>query len=65
MPELEKLTRLRSKLITRSRMLVAMLLNTDVEQLSGDAICRIQKAIEAVNGAITQKKQSTWMKEMP
>src|SRR5580704_4361830 len=60
MTELEQLTRLRSKLITRRRMLVAMLVNTDVEQLSGDTICRIQNAIEAVNNAITQEKQSTW-----
>jgi hypothetical protein len=59
MIEIERLTRLRSKLIARRRMLVAALVNTDVEQLSGDAISRIQNAIEAVNSAITQEKQSS------
>jgi len=59
MPEIEKLMRLRSKLIARRRMLVAALVSTDVEQLSGDAISRIQNAIEAVNSAITQEKQSS------
>ena len=57
MTEIEELMRLRSKLISRRRMLVAALVNTDVEQLSGDAISRIQNAIEAVNSAITQEKQ--------
>jgi hypothetical protein len=59
MTEIEKLMRLRSKLIARRRMLVAALVNTDVEQLSGDAISRIQTAIEAVNSAITQEKHSS------
>jgi hypothetical protein len=58
MTEIEKLMSLRSKLIARRRMLVTALVNTDVEQLSGDAISRIQNAIEAVNSAITQEKQS-------
>jgi len=69
MTEVEKLMRLRSKLVARRRMLVAALANADVAQLSGDAISRIQNAIEAVNGAITQEKQSTWiehpLKETP
>ena len=59
MTEIENLMRLRSKLIARRRMLVAALANADVEQLSGDAISRIQNAIEAVNSAITQEKQSS------
>ena len=69
MTEIEKLMRLRSKLIARRRMLVAALVNADVEQLTGDAISRIQNAIEAVNSAITQEKQPTWiehaLKETP
>jgi hypothetical protein len=59
MTEIEKLMRLRSKLIARRRMLVAVLVNAEVEQLSGEAISRIQNAIEAVNSAITQEKQSS------
>jgi hypothetical protein len=59
MTEIENLIRLRSKLIARRRMLVTALANADVAQLSGDAISRIQNAIEAVNSAITQEKQSS------
>ena len=59
MTEIENLIRLRSKLIARRRMLVAALVNADVEQLTGDAISRIQNAIEAVNSAITQEKESS------
>jgi hypothetical protein len=59
MTEVEKLMKLHSKLIARRRMLVAALVNADVEQLSGNAVSGIQNAIEAVNRAITQEKQSS------
>jgi hypothetical protein len=56
MMEIEKLMWLHGKLIGRRRRLVGALANTDVEQLSGNAVSRIQNAIEAVNSAITQEE---------
>jgi len=57
MSDIENLTTLRDKLLARRRTLVASLLRAAPEQLTGDAISRIQSAIEAVENAIEQESQ--------
>ena len=57
--ELDKLTTLRKKLISKRRALVESLYAVAPEQLSGDSIARIQSAIEAVDRAIEDESRSS------
>jgi hypothetical protein len=57
--ELEKLTTLRKKLVSRRRALVESLHKVAPEQLSGDSIAKIQNAIEAVDRAIEDESRSS------
>lgn len=56
MTELDNLTTLRRKLVTRRRMLVDAFQKTAPEQMSGESIARIQSAIEAVDRAIEEER---------
>lgn len=56
MTELDNLTALRKKLVSRRRMLVAAFQQTAPEQMSGESITRIQSAIEAVDRAIEEER---------
>jgi hypothetical protein len=59
MGEVENLRTLRDKLVARRRTLVASLLRAAPEQLTGDAILRIQTAIESVERAIEEERHVT------
>jgi hypothetical protein len=50
--EIEKLTRLREKLVVRRRSLVERFQRVDPDRLTGESIVRIQSAIESVDRAI-------------
>jgi hypothetical protein len=63
--ELEKLTTLRKKLVSRRRALVESLHKVAPEQLSGDSIARIQSAIEAVDRAIEDESRSSSGRSVP
>jgi hypothetical protein len=63
--ELEKLTTLRKKLVSRRRALVESLHKVAPEQLSGDSIARIQSAIEAVDRAIEAESSSSSGRAVP
>jgi hypothetical protein len=63
--ELEKLTTLRKKLVSRRRALVESLHKVAPEQLSGDSIARIQSAIEAVDRAIEDESRSSSGRAVP
>jgi len=63
--ELEKLTTLRKKLVSRRRALVESLRKVAPEQLSGDSIARIQSAIEAVDRAIEDESRSSSGRAVP
>jgi hypothetical protein len=63
--ELEKLTTLRKKLVSRRRALVESLHKVAPEQLSGDSIARIQSAIEAVDRAIEDESSSSSGRAVP
>ena len=63
--ELEKLTTLRKKLVSRRRALVESLHKVAPEQLSGDSIARIQSAIEAVDRAIQDESRSSSGRAVP
>ena len=63
--ELEKLTTLRKKLVSRRRALVESLHKVAPEQLSGDCIARIQSAIEAVDRAIEDESRSSSGRAVP
>ena len=63
--ELEKLTTLRKKLVSRRRALVESLHKVAPEQLSGDSIARIQSAIEAVDRAIEDESHSSSGRAVP
>ena len=63
--ELEKLTTLRKKLVSRRRALVGSLHKVAPEQLSGDSIARIQSAIEAVDRAIEDESRSSSGRAVP
>jgi hypothetical protein len=63
--ELEKLTTLRKKLVSRRRALVESLHKVASEQLSGDSIARIQSAIEAVDRAIEDESRSSSGRAVP
>jgi len=52
MTEAEKLIALREKLVARRRALVESFRRASPEQLTGDAMTRIQSAIDAVDRAI-------------
>lgn len=52
MNEHEKLLVLRKKLVSRRRALVDSFVTTPLEQLTGEAISRIQSAISAVDQAL-------------
>lgn len=52
MTEHEKLLILRKKLVSRRRSLVDSFVTTPLEQLTGEAISRIQSAIHAVDQAL-------------
>lgn len=52
MTEIENLTNLREKLVTRRRSLVASFQKATADRLTGESITRIQSAIEAVDRAI-------------
>ena len=52
MTEIEKLTTLREKLVTRRRTLVESFQRAAPERFTGDSIVQIQSAIEAVGRAI-------------
>jgi hypothetical protein len=58
MSETQKLTSLRNKLVARRRTLVDHLARTPVEQLTGDAMARIQDAIDAVDRAIADESNA-------
>jgi hypothetical protein len=58
MSDIEKLTTLRDKLVARRRTLVSSLLGVAPEQLTGEAISRIQSAIEAVDSAIAEESHA-------
>jgi hypothetical protein len=58
MTEIEKLANLRNKLIVRRRLLVANLQEALPERLTGEAIMRIQGAIEAVDRAIEDETRA-------
>ena len=55
MTEAEKLIALREKLVARRRALVESFRRASPEQLTGDAMTRIQSAIDAVDRAIEQE----------
>jgi hypothetical protein len=57
--ELEKLTALRKKLVSRRRALVESLHKVAPEQLSGESVARVQSAIEAVDRAIEDESRTT------
>ena len=59
MSDIENLTTLRDNLVARRRMLVASLVRTAPEQLTGESISRIQGAIEAVDRAIEEESRVT------
>jgi RNA polymerase-binding transcription factor DksA len=63
--ELEKLTTLRKKLVSRRRALVESLHKVAPEQLSGDSIAKIQSAIEAVDRAIQDESRSSSGRAVP
>jgi hypothetical protein len=63
--ELEKLTTLRKKLVSRRRALIESLHKVAPEQLSGDSIARIQSAIEAVDRAIEDESRSSSGRAVP
>jgi hypothetical protein len=63
--ELEKLTTLREKLVSRRRALVESLQKVAPEQLSGDSIARIQSAIEAVDRAIEDESRRSSGRAVP
>ena len=63
--ELDKLTILRKKLVSKRRVLVESLQEVAPEQLSGDSIARIQGAIEAVDRAIEDESRSSSGRAVP
>jgi hypothetical protein len=67
MTEIEKLTSLREKLVIRRRSLVASFQKAAPDRLSGDAIVRIQSAIEAVDRAIEDESSThkVWRRAAP
>ena len=58
MTEMKKLFALRNKLVNRRRSIVESFQTVSSEQLTGDAIARIQSAIEAVDRAIVDERRS-------
>ena len=58
MTDIEKLTSLREELVAGGRSPVASLLKVAPQQLSGEAIWRIQNAIETVTRAIEEEARS-------
>jgi hypothetical protein len=58
MTESKKLFILRNKLVGRRRAIVAGFQNASIELLTGDAIARIQNAIDAVDRAIADEKRA-------
>jgi hypothetical protein len=56
--EIEKLTNLREKLVIRRRSLVESFQEAAPDRLTGDAIVRIQGAIEAVDRAIDDERST-------
>ncbi|HTC51020.1 MAG TPA: hypothetical protein VK700_03715 [Steroidobacteraceae bacterium] len=59
MSDIENLTILRDRLVARRRALVSSLLRAAPEQLTGEAISRIQSAVEAVQRAIEEERLAT------
>jgi len=58
MTETKKLITLRNKLVGRRRVIVASFQDASIESLTGDAIARIQNAIDAVDRAILDEKRA-------
>ena len=58
MTESKKLLTLRNKLVSRRRAIVESFQNVSPEQLSGDAMARIQSAIDAVDRAILDERRA-------
>lgn len=58
MSEIQSLKSLRDKLVTRRRKLVESLVSTPADQLTGDAIARIQNAIDAVDRALEDESKT-------
>jgi hypothetical protein len=56
--EIEKLTKVREKLVIRRRSLIEHFQRVDPERMTGDSIIQIQGAIDAVDRAI-QDEAST------
>lgn len=56
MSEMQKLAALRNKLVVRRRHLVDKLVNTPVDELTGDTMARIQWAIDAVDRALADER---------
>jgi hypothetical protein len=58
MTESKKLVALRSKLVGRRRAIVESFQAVSSELLTGDAIARIQNAIDAVDRAIVEERRA-------
>lgn len=58
MTESKKLLVLRDKLVSRRREIVDSFQTASIELLNGDAIARIQSAIDAVDRAIADEKRA-------
>ena len=58
MTEIEKLTKLREKLVIRRRSLVEGFQKTAPDRLTGESITRIQSAIEAVDRALEDERST-------
>ena len=65
MTESKKLFVLRNKLVGRRRAIVASFQTASIELLTGDAIARIQNAIDAVDRAIADEKRAEPSSEDP
>ena len=61
MHDLEKLTKLRAKLVAKRRSLVTSFAEGPVEQLTGESIARIQHAIDAVDRAYKDEERAAVM----
>jgi hypothetical protein len=57
MTETKKLFALRNKLVSRRRAIVESFQTVSTELLTGDAIARIQSAIDAVDRAIVDERR--------
>jgi hypothetical protein len=58
MTESKKLLALRNKLVSRRRTIVESFQSVSPQLLSGDAIARIQSAIDAVDRAIVDERRA-------